>query len=61
MKLKLVVNEYIGVFYKRDRRGHWRKCWQIGNAGVALDTARFLEKLGHKVEVEEKLLEEGRV
>jgi len=56
--LRLVVNEYIGVFSKQDKRGHWRKFWQIGNAGVALDIANMLRRLDCIVEVEEQRLEE---
>ena len=49
--LKLEVNRYIGIFYKRNSRGQWRKFWQIGNAGVAENIAALLVKLGYKVQV----------
>jgi len=52
--IKLIVDEYIGRLYKQNKRGAWRKFWQIGNAGIALDIADLLRKLGHKVEIEER-------
>lgn len=54
--VRVIVNEYIGSFYRLNKRGHWYKFWQCGNAGVSLDVANLLKKLGHRVEIEERLL-----
>lgn len=51
MKIRLIYNRYIGMFYRKNKRGRWYKFHQIGNAGVSFDVARMLEKLGHKVEI----------
>jgi len=52
-EVKLKVDAYGGEFYKPDARnnGRWRKFQTIGNAGVAMEVAKMLEKLGHKVQV----------
>jgi hypothetical protein len=54
MKLKLVVNDYLGVFYRQNTRGFWRRFAQVGNAGVALQFADMLRKLDIEVEVVEE-------
>lgn len=51
--MKLVINEYIGIFYRKDSIGRWRKWWCVGNAEIALDIADHLKKLGHKVALED--------
>jgi hypothetical protein len=61
--VRLKVNEYVGVFDNRVygkvyRTGRWRKFAQIGNAGVALDVAEMLRKLGHKVQIVESSIED---
>ena len=53
----LEVDEYIGIFKKQDARGRWRKFDSCGNAGVAIDIAYMLRKLGHKVTVKEYTVE----
>lgn len=50
VKVRIEIDQYSGVFKKQDKRGRWRKFDSIGNAGVALDIATFLRKLGHEVE-----------
>lgn len=47
----LVVTPYVGIFKKKDKRGYWREFDRVGNAGVAMDTATLLRKVGHNVEV----------
>jgi len=49
----LVINNYIGVFYKRDKNGHWRKFHQIGNAEISLHVASLIRKLNIKVTIRE--------
>lgn len=49
-KIELRFNEYIGHFYRADKRGRMRKFFTMGNTGIAIDVAQMLEKLGHKVE-----------
>lgn len=48
--IQLRYNDYIGRFYRRNKRGRWYKFDQIGNTDVAMDVAKMLTKLGHKVE-----------
>lgn len=51
-ELKLVADNYVGVFYKRTKDGKWRKFDTVGNSGVASSFASMLERLGHKVTYE---------
>jgi hypothetical protein len=57
MKVRLLLDEYCGRFQKKDSAGRWYKFAQMGNAGVALDIAGILRKLGHDVEVVEQLMD----
>jgi len=49
--IQLHLTEYNGVFKKQDKKGNWRDVYKIGNANMALDIARLLQNLGHKVKV----------
>lgn len=57
VEILLEVDEYIGIFKKRDARGNWRKFDTCGNAGVAIDIAYMLRKLGHTVNIKEYTVE----
>ena len=51
-KVRLEVDNYVGIFKKLGRNGRgWVKFDRVGNAGVALDVAALLRKLGHEVEI----------
>jgi hypothetical protein len=51
VRLQLTVDNYVGVFRRRDKAGRWRKFWQVGNGGMALEIADLLKLLGHVVDI----------
>jgi hypothetical protein len=58
-EIRLYFNNYIGKFYRKDKRGVWYKFHTIGNTGIAMDVAGLLMKMGHTVEfIQERINED---
>lgn len=55
--IRLVVTEYIGTFFYKDKSGRWRCFNRIGNAEVAMQMLRMFEQVGHKTEIVDKSTE----
>lgn len=56
--IRLVVNNYSGVFYYKSTSGRWIRFNKIGNTQIAEEMLLMFKRVGHNTEIVDKTEEE---